>query len=93
MTQTHTATKITNGYYIRNNTIETITQGSWIILNEAGNAYCGDEGSAKSEIVWVAKDKQNSEKLADLLCAWNDCMIPKAFTQIYTSTEEAQAAL
>jgi hypothetical protein len=90
---THTATKITNGYYIHNNTIETIEQGSWMVLNRNGNAYCGDEGTAKAEIAWVAKDKQNSEEMAMLLGAWAECISPKTYTKIYTSTEEAQAAL
>tara|TARA_R110000824_G_scaffold300639_2_gene488655 strand:+ start:360 stop:638 length:279 start_codon:yes stop_codon:yes gene_type:complete len=89
----YTATKITNGFYIRNNTIETIEQGSWMVLDRERNAYCGDEGTAKAEIAWVAKDKNNSEEMAMLLTAWADTISPKAYTKIYTSTEEAQAAL
>ena len=88
MTQTHTATEITNGFYIRNNTIETIEEGSWMVLTSEGNAFCKE---GYPGLAWVAKDKDNAESLAGLIPRCYPTVFE--FTKIYTSTEEAQAAL
>ena len=87
MTST-TATKITNGHYIHNNTIKTIEEGSWMVLDLEGNAYCGEQSP---HYAWVAKDENHAEELAALLPRCYPTVF--VWTKIYTSAEEAQAAL
>jgi len=92
-TNSTTAIKITtNGYYIHNNTIKTIEEGSWMVFDLDNDrerlAYCSQQSPHHA---WVGKDENHAEGMADLL--------PQAFcsvfmwTKIYTSVEEAQAAL
>jgi len=79
---TYTATKATNGFYIRNNTIYIMTTSGWMVTDAEGNALSFGEDHPN---VW--KRKSTAHEIATTVVGTPNSM------KVYNTPEEAKAAL
>ena len=79
---TYTATKATNGFYIRNNTIYIMTTSGWMVTDAEGNAL-----SFRNEGPSVWSRKSTAHEIATTVVGTPNTI------KVYNTPEEAKAAL